>query len=199
MLAALLAATFQSGCVCLHDDAHQQMDSHRFVSKTDENAMRIIAYVLLYACKLTLQEPGEVALVFSFHSLVQLVRFAGDAQIVEHGRLEGRIGLLHALKILLHALVSLFRTLVVESYEGREHDVEEVLVHFSIVFQHHLLHLFGVVLLLEVIAANRSIHDAACVCLEESSYERGYSLITIDSLAHCLLNVLIKDDLIKMF
>ena len=62
MLSAFLAATFQSGCVCLHDDAHQQMDSHRFVGKTDENAMRIIAYVLLYACKLTLQEPGEVAL-----------------------------------------------------------------------------------------------------------------------------------------
>ena len=77
MLSALLAATLQSGCVCLHDDTHQQMDSHRFVGKTDENAMRIIAHVLFYACKLTLQKPGEVALVFSFHRLVKLVGFGG--------------------------------------------------------------------------------------------------------------------------
>ena len=147
------------------------MDSHRFVGKTDENAMRIIAYVLLYACKLTLQKPGEVALVFSFHRLVKLVGFAGDAQIVEHGWLEGRIRLLHALKVLLHALISLFCALVVESYEGREHDVEEILVHFSIVFQHHLLHLFRVVLLLEVISSDGCIHDASGISLEETSYK----------------------------
>ncbi len=43
LLGALLAATFQSGGVCLHDDAHQQMDSHRFIGKTDEYAVGIIA------------------------------------------------------------------------------------------------------------------------------------------------------------
>ena len=38
VLLALLATTFQSGCVCLHDDADQEMDGHRLISKTAEEA-----------------------------------------------------------------------------------------------------------------------------------------------------------------
>ena len=64
VLLALLAATFQSGCVCLHDDADQEMDSHRLVGETDENAMGVIAYMLFKSGKLALKKPGEVALVF---------------------------------------------------------------------------------------------------------------------------------------
>jgi len=64
VLLALLAATLQSGCVCLHNDADQEMDCHRLVGETDENAVGIIAYMLFNSGKLALQKPGEVALVF---------------------------------------------------------------------------------------------------------------------------------------
>ena len=52
VLFALLAATLQSGCVCLHDDADQEMDGHRLVGETDENAVGIIAYMLFKCGKL---------------------------------------------------------------------------------------------------------------------------------------------------
>ena len=74
-----------------------------------------------------MKKPGEVTLVFRLHRLVKLVRFAGYAQVVEHGWLKGRVSLFHAVEVLLHALVGFLGSLVVEAYEGREHDVEEVL------------------------------------------------------------------------
>ena len=55
VLFALLAATLQAGGVCLHDDAHQKMDGHRLISKTDENAVGIIAYMLFKSGKLALK------------------------------------------------------------------------------------------------------------------------------------------------
>ena len=64
VLFALLAATLQACGVCLYDDADQEMDGHRLVGETDQNAVGVIAYMLFKSGKLALKKPGEVTLVF---------------------------------------------------------------------------------------------------------------------------------------
>ena len=160
------------------------MHSHGLVGQTDEDAVGIVAYMLLKGSELALQKPGEVALVFSLHRLVQLWTLAGNAQVVEHGRLEGWVGFLHTVEVLVHALVGFLGSLVVQTYQGREHDVKVILVYLAIVFQHHLLDFLWIVLLLEVVALYDSIDDATCVSLEETSYETCHSLIAVYSFLH---------------
>ena len=129
--------------------------------------------------KLTLQKPVEITLVFIHHGLIKLIGFAGKTQILSHICL--LIGKLF-LQFLLHFLF----IRIVESRQSRKHDVEEMRTDFLIMFEHCLLDILRIMLLLKVISYDLAVYNAIGKSLEEAPRKNRHGLVTIYFLAHNL-------------